>query len=136
MNHRWPARLFTVGAAGLLAFGLLTSPALAGTNSSYSKSGSDYRHCPIGAQGRFTHTSDHFSIRKVCGLDNRHGVLLGDVRGDSAPEVVVWSDKQSGSANGRDYNVPEGTMVHVRACIGDRDEGTYWRCGPWRNGRA
>ncbi|MGA4803121.1 MULTISPECIES: hypothetical protein [Streptomyces] len=139
-SHRRSSRaVVTVGAVCALALGTAASPAAAGTHSwnSFGTTKASAR-CTgdIGSQGRFLHDGDRFWIEDVCGRDGLDAVLLGNVTGDSAPEVVVWATGGGGDENSRSYDVPEGRAVHVRACVGDRADDAYWGCGTWERGVA
>ncbi|MFE2046608.1 hypothetical protein ACFXAZ_38000 [Streptomyces sp. NPDC059477] len=130
-------RLAAMGGVCALALGFSASPAAAGNHSSltFGYSAGCNGASDTGSQGRFLHDGDRFFVGDVC-RDGHSAVLLGTVRGDSAPEVVVWASEGVGDESVESYNVAEGTTVRVRACIGDFADEIYWGCGSWEQGVA
>jgi hypothetical protein len=132
--------MVATGAACALAWGVAASPASAAASRNSPFSHADGEAC-IGAgdaNGRFEHRGDWFKVADMCHLDDPvHGaVILGDTKGNSSPEVVVWDTDggNSGSYAGKQVNVKEGKRVNIRVCVGDKEEDAYWGCGKWEHG--
>lgn len=126
-----------VGAAVTAMITLAASPASAGTNSGVSYALADtHTNCADGGKGNFYNVGDWFNIEDDC-IDGHSAVLEVDVapyEPNNGYDKTFYASGGSGTNGDTQWNLPEGTNVTVRACLGE--SGTIFNCGNWKSGNA